>query len=67
MADSPRRVGAQYHWRWRGSRCCSEWEAVGSLRSNHRETGAPGAGWRPGGKEVAAGAEHATPADVCIR
>ena len=39
MADSPRRVSAQYHWRWRSSRCCSEWEAVGSLRSNHREKG----------------------------
>ena len=38
VAHSPRRVGAQYHKRWRGSRCCSAWEAVGPLRSNHRET-----------------------------
>ena len=39
VTDSPRRLPAQYHRRWRGSRCCSAWEAVGPLRSNHRESG----------------------------
>ena len=37
MTYSPRGASPQYHRRWSVSRCCSAWEAVGPLRTNHRE------------------------------
>src|SRR5579875_1467794 len=34
--DSPGRLPAQYHGRWRGARPCSGWERVFLLRHSHR-------------------------------